>query len=60
MTMGLVKLLSAKDGAFKLDGKKVLKKATGSIEYVVVDVTAPSNALKKQHLYYSGKRNSIS
>jgi hypothetical protein len=33
---------------FKLPGKKAFKKATGAIEYVVVDVTEspPSNALK--------------
>ena len=47
-----------KDSAFKLPGKKVLKKATGDIEYVVVDVTeSPTQRpKKKQHLYYSGKK----
>jgi len=37
-----------KDGTFKLPGKKVLKEADGTIEYIVVDVTeSPVNRPKK-------------
>jgi len=36
------------DGAFELPGKKVLKKASGAIEFVVIDVTeSPINRPKK-------------
>jgi len=36
------------EGTFKLPGKKVLKKASGAIEYVVIDVTeSPINRPKK-------------
>jgi len=38
----------AKDGTFKLPGKKALKEADGTIEYIVVDVTeSPVNRPKK-------------
>ncbi|WP_461257476.1 transposase family protein, partial [Treponema sp. R80B11-R83G3] len=37
-----------KDGTFKLPGKKALKKAGGTIEYIVIDVTeSPINRPKK-------------
>ena len=37
-----------KDGTFKLPGKKVLKEAGGTIEYIVIDVTeSPVNRPKK-------------
>jgi len=37
-----------KDGTFKLPGKKVLKEADGTIEYIVIDVTeSPVNRPKK-------------
>ena len=50
-----------KDGTFKLPGKKVLKKATGAIEYVVVDVTeSPIQRPKKNSVCtILEKRNSI-
>ena len=49
----------AKDKTFKLPGKKVLKKASDAIEYIIVDVTEspiqrPKNGQKE---YYSGKKN---
>ena len=49
----------SEDKTFKLPGKKVLKKATGTIEYVIVDVTeSPIQRPKKgQKEYYSGKKN---
>ena len=48
-----------KDGAFALPGKRVLKRKSSSIEYIVVDVTeSPINRPKKdQKEYYSGKKN---
>jgi hypothetical protein len=48
-----------KDGTFALPGKKVLKRKTGSIQYIVVDVTeSPINRPKKgQKEYYSGKKS---
>jgi hypothetical protein len=48
-----------KDGAFELPGKRVLKRKSASIEYIVVDVTeSPINRPKKnQKEYYSGKKN---
>jgi hypothetical protein len=48
----------AKDKAFKLPGKKVLKKAENGIEYIVVDVIeSPIQRPKKgQKEYYSGKK----
>jgi hypothetical protein len=48
-----------KDGTFALPGKRVLKRKTASIEYIVVDVTeSPINRPKKnQKEYYSGKKN---
>jgi hypothetical protein len=51
----------AKDKTFKLPDKKVLKKADGSIEYIVVDVTeSPVQRPKKvQKEYYSGKKSAI-
>jgi hypothetical protein len=37
--------------------KRCLRKPTGAIEYVIVDVTENSiQRPKKQHLYYSGKK----
>ena len=51
----------SEDKTFKLPGKKVLKKATGTIEYVIVDVTeSPIQRPKEgQKEYYSGKKNVI-
>ena len=48
----------AKEKAFRLPDKKVLKKASAIIEYTVVDVTeSPIQRLKKgQKEYYSGKK----
>ena len=48
-----------KDGTFALPGKKVLKRKSASIEYIVVDVTeSPINRPKEnQKEYYSGKKN---
>jgi len=50
-----------KDGEFALPGKKVLKRKSAAIEYIVVDVTeSPINRPKKnQKDYYSGKKNAI-
>ncbi|GHT69863.1 hypothetical protein FACS1894110_20180 [Spirochaetia bacterium] len=47
-----------KDGTFALPGKKVLKRKSGTIQYIVVDVTeSPINRPKKgQKEYYSGKK----
>ena len=47
------------DGTFALPEKKVLKRKSASIEYIVVDVTeSPINRPKKnQKEYYSGKKN---
>ena len=47
------------DGTFALPEKKVLKRKSASIEYIVVDVTeSPINRPKKnQKDYYSGKKN---
>jgi hypothetical protein len=49
-----------KDGSFALPGKKVLKRKTEAIQYIVVDVTeSPINRPKKgQKEYYSGKKTS--
>jgi hypothetical protein len=49
----------AKDGSFALPGKRVLKRKSASIEYIVVDVTeSPINRPEKgQKEYYSGKKN---
>jgi hypothetical protein len=51
----------AKDKTFNLSGKKVLKKAEDSIQYIVVDVTeSPIQRPKKgQKEYYSGKKSVI-
>ena len=51
----------AADGTFALPGKKVLKRKSASIQYVVADVTeSPINRPKKnQKDYYSGKKNGI-
>jgi len=48
-----------KDGTFALPGKKVLKRKSAAIEYIVVDVTeSPINRpIKNQKDYYSGKKN---
>jgi predicted DNA-binding protein YlxM (UPF0122 family) len=50
-----------KDKTFKLSDKKVLKKASESIEYIVVDVTeSPVQRPEKgQKEYYSGKKSAI-
>ena len=50
-----------KDGTFALPGKKVLKRKSPSIQYLVVDVTeSPINRPKKeQKAYYSGKKSGI-
>ena len=50
-----------KDGAFKLPGKKVLKKASAAIEYLVVDVTeSPVQRPKKsKKTTIRGKRSGI-
>jgi hypothetical protein len=47
-----------KDGTLALSGKKVLKRKSESIQYIVVDVTeSPTNHPKKnQKEYYSGKK----
>ena len=49
------------DKTFKLPGKKVLKKTSDAIEYIIVDVTeSPIQRPKKdQKQYYSGKKNAI-
>jgi hypothetical protein len=51
----------AKDKTFKLPDKKVLKEASDSIEYIVIDVTeSPIQRPKEgQKEYYSGKKNVI-
>jgi hypothetical protein len=51
----------AKDKTFKLPGKKVLKETSGTIEYIIVDVTeSPIQRPKKgQKEYYSGKKSVI-
>lgn len=48
-----------KDGSFALAEKKALKRKTGRIKYIVIDVTeSPINRPKKnQKDYYSGKKN---
>jgi hypothetical protein len=50
-----------KYGTFALPEKKVLKRKSSSIQYIVVDVTeSPINRPKKnQEEYYSGKKNAI-
>ena len=50
-----------KDGTFALPEKRILKKKSGAIEYIVVDVTeSPINRPKyNQKEYYSGKKNAI-
>jgi predicted DNA-binding protein YlxM (UPF0122 family) len=50
-----------KDKTFTLPGKKILKKATDDIEYIIIDVTeSPIQRPKKgQKEYYSGKKNAI-
>ena len=50
-----------KDGTFALPGKRVLKRKSNAIKYIVVDVTeSPINRPKKnQKEYYSGKKNAI-
>ena len=50
-----------KDGTFALPGKRILKKKSSAIEYIVVDVTeSPINRPKNnQKEYYSGKKNAI-
>ena len=49
------------DKTFKLPDKKVLKKASGTIECIIIDVTeSPIQRPKKgQKEYYSGKKNDI-
>ena len=50
-----------KDGTFALPGKKVLRRKSSSVQYIVVDVTeSPINRPKKgQKEYYSGKKSDI-
>jgi hypothetical protein len=50
-----------KDGSFALRGKKVLKRKSGSVRHIVVDVTeSPINRPKRgQKEYYSGKKSVI-
>jgi hypothetical protein len=50
-----------KDNAFKLPDKKVLKKASGTIEYIIIDVTeSPIQRPKTgQKEHYSGKKSAI-
>jgi hypothetical protein len=50
-----------KDKTFKLPGKKVLKEASETIEYIIVDVAeSPIQRPKTgQKEYYSGKKNAI-
>ena len=50
-----------KDGTFKLPGKKVLKKASAAIEYIIVDVTeSPVQRPKKsKKATIRGKRSAI-
>jgi hypothetical protein len=50
-----------KNKAFKLPGKKILKKSSDAIEIIVVDVTeSPIQRPKEgQKEYYSGKKNAI-
>jgi hypothetical protein len=47
-----------KDGTFALPGKKVLKRESDSIQYILVDgIESPINHPKKnQKAYYSGKK----
>jgi hypothetical protein len=49
------------DGTCALPGKKVLKRKSESIQYIVVDVTeSPINRPKEgQKAYYSGKKSAI-
>jgi hypothetical protein len=49
-----------KDGTFALAGKKALKRKSGSIRYIVVDLTeSPINRpTRGQKAYYSGKKAS--
>jgi hypothetical protein len=48
-----------KDGTFALPGKKALKRKSGTLQYIVVDVTeSPINRPKEgQKEYYSGEKN---
>ena len=48
-----------KDGTFDLPGKKVLKRKSTTIDYIIVDVTeSPINRPKTdQKEFYSGKKN---
>ena len=50
-----------KDGTFKLPEKRVLKRKSAAVEFIVVDVTeSPINRPKyNQKEYYSGKKNVI-
>ena len=47
------------DGTFKLPDKKILKEASGIIEYIIVDVTESPIQRPKygQKEYYSGKKS---
>jgi predicted DNA-binding protein YlxM (UPF0122 family) len=51
----------SEDKTFKLPGKRVLKKASDTLEIIVVDVTESSiqRPKKGQKEYYSGKKNVI-
>jgi predicted DNA-binding protein YlxM (UPF0122 family) len=50
-----------KDGTFELPEKRVLKRKSAAIQFIVVDVTeSPINRPKyNQKEYYSGKKNAI-
>ena len=51
----------ANDKTFKLPGKKVLKKGSDTIEYIIIDVTESTIQRPKtgQKEYYSGKKSAI-
>jgi hypothetical protein len=61
LTVQWVEDTLVKDGTFALPGKKVLKRKTESIQYIVVDVTeSPINRPKEgQKAYYSRKKSGI-
>jgi hypothetical protein len=61
LTIQWVEDTLVKDGTFALPGKKVLKRKSDAIQYIVVDVTeSPINRPKEgQKAYYSGKKSVI-
>ncbi|GHU09382.1 hypothetical protein FACS1894151_07010 [Spirochaetia bacterium] len=58
LTIQWVEDTLVKDGTFALPGRKVLKRKSGTIQYIVADVTkSPINRPKEgQKEYYSGKK----